>query len=237
MTGGRAEGAVRTMAETRGVLLPAYVVADESASMSPYYQDLSAGLASLCNGLRAEPMIAAKVRLAILGFSDDVQLRQGLSDMRMVEVLPQLAIRGATNYGAAFADLLQRIPYDVQMLKNDGYKVHRPVVFFLSDGQPTDGQHWHGPHQMLVDRNQMPVAPNIIACGIGQARPDTMLQVATRQEFAFVAVPSADIGRAIAEFFHALTASLVASGRAMADGNPQLVVNRPDQFRMAVDVV
>jgi uncharacterized protein YegL len=225
------------MAETRGVLLPAYVVADESASMGPYYQDVSEGLASLCNGLRAEPMIAAKVRLAILGFSDDVQLRQGLSDMRMVERLPQLAVRGATNYGAAFADLLQRIPYDVQMLKNDGYKVHRPVAFFLSDGQPTDGRHWHGPHRMLIDRNALPFAPNIIACGIGSARADTMLQVATRQEFAFVALPSADIGKAIAEFFHALTASLVASGRAMADGNPQLVVNRPDQFRLAIDEV
>lgn len=154
------------MAETRGVLLPAYVVADESASMGPYHQDLSGGLASLCNGLRAEPMIAAKVRLAILGFSDDVRVRQGMSDMRTVERLPQLEVRGATNYGAAFADLLQRIPYDVQMMKNDGYKVHRPVVFFLSDGQPTDGQHWQGPHGTLVDRNALPVAPNVIACGI-----------------------------------------------------------------------
>ncbi|WP_214318172.1 vWA domain-containing protein [Nonomuraea sediminis] len=225
------------MAETRGVLLPAYVVADESASMGPYHQDLSGGLASLCNGLRAEPMIAAKVRLAILGFSDDVRVRQGMSDMRTVDRLPQLEVRGATNYGAAFGDLLQRIPYDVQMMKNDGYKVHRPVVFFLSDGQPTDGQHWRGPHGTLVDRNALPVAPNIIACGVGSARADTMLEVATRQEFAFVALPSADIGTAIAEFFHALTASLVASGRAMADGNPTLVVNRPDQFRLAVDVV
>ncbi|MFG1942648.1 hypothetical protein [Nonomuraea sp. NPDC048826] len=225
------------MAETRGVLLPAYVVADESASMGPYYQDLSRGLASLCDGLRAEPMIAAKVRLAIIGFSDDVQPRQGLSDMRRVDRLPQLAVRGATNYGAAFADLLGRIPHDVAMLKNDGYKVHRPVTFFLSDGQPTDGNRWHDPHRRLVDRETSPFAPNIIACGIGAARADTMLQVATRREFAFIALPSADIGRAIAEFFHALTASLVASGRAMADGSPQLVVNRPDQFRLAIDEV
>ncbi|MEU6798542.1 hypothetical protein ABZ907_43175 [Nonomuraea wenchangensis] len=225
------------MAETRGVLLPAYVVADESASMGPHHQALSAGLASLCNGLRAEPMIAAKVRLAILGFSDDVQLRQGLSDMRMVERLPVLAVRGATNYGAVFADLGRRIPHDIQWLKNEGYKVHRPVAFFLSDGQPTDGRHWHEPHRRLVDRETTPFAPNIIACGVGSARADTMLQVATRREFAFVALPSADIGTAIAEFFHALTASLVASGRALAGGEPQLVVTRPEQFRLAIDEV
>jgi uncharacterized protein YegL len=225
------------MAEAKGVLLPAYVVTDESGSMGAYQRELAEGLASLCEGLRAEPMIAAKVRLAVLGFSDDVRLRLALSDMRSVEALPQLVIRGVTNYGAAFADLLQRIPHDVQMLKGSEYKVHRPVVFFLSDGQPTDGERWCAPHQALTDRSATPVAPNIIACGIGSARADTMLQVATRPEFAFVAVPSADIGRAISEFFHALTTSLVASGQAMAAGNPQLIVNRPDEFRLAIDEV
>ncbi|MFI9594713.1 hypothetical protein [Nonomuraea sp. NPDC052265] len=69
------------------------------------------------------------------------------------------------------------------------------------------------------------------------ARAETTVQVATRREFAFVALPSADIGTAIAEFFHALTAGLVASGRAMAQGDPQLVVNRPEQFRLAIDEV
>lgn len=49
------------MAETKGVLLPAYVVADESASMGPYQQELSGGVTSLCEGLRAEPVIAAKL--------------------------------------------------------------------------------------------------------------------------------------------------------------------------------
>jgi uncharacterized protein YegL len=225
------------MPETRGVLLPAYVVADESASMGPYEGELRDGLASLCEGLRAEPMIAAKVRLAILGFSDNVQPRLELSDMRTVESLPRLTIRGTTNYGAAFGDLLRRIPSDVRTLKGDDYKVHRPVVFFLSDGQPTDGNAWQTPHQQLTSREVTPVAPNIIACGIGTARADTMLAVATRQEFAFVALPSTDLGRAISEFFHALTTSLIASGQAMANGTPELVMNRPEGFRMVIDAV
>lgn len=225
------------MPETRGVLLPAYVVADESASMRPHRGELAAGLSSLCEGLRAEPMIAAKIRLAVLGFSDDVRTRQELSDMRSVEALPELEIRGSTNYGAAFRDLQGRIPRDLGKLKRDQYGVHRPVVFFLSDGQPTDGRTWHEPHRALTDRQATAAAPNIIACGIGTARADTMVEVATRQEFAFVSVPGTDIGRAISEFFQALTASLVASGRAMADGHPELVVNQPRSFRMAIDEV
>lgn len=225
------------MAETRGVLLPAYVVADESASMAPYQQELSAGLSSLCGGLRAEPMIAAKIRLAVLGFSDDVQLRQDLSDMRSVEVLPRLVIRGSTMYGSVFRDLQGRISRDLAKLKHERYGVHRPVVFFLSDGQPSDGGSWQAAHRALTDRETMPAAPNIIACGIGAARADTMVEVATRREFGFVAEPGTDIGKAISEFFQALTSSLVASGRAMAGGHPELVVNRPDQFRLAIDEV
>ncbi|MFM9371747.1 vWA domain-containing protein [Streptomyces sp. Da 82-17] len=225
------------MAETRGVLLPAYVLADESGSMAPYQQDLSHGLISLCEGLRAEPMVAAKLRLAVLGFSDDVEVRLAVADMRSETSLPQVRIRGLTNYGAVFEDLLSRIPADVQWLRGEGYKVHRPVVFFLSDGVPTDGDAWRQPHARLTDRTQTPTAPNIIACGIGDAQAATMVEVATRREFAFVAKPGTDIGRAVAEFFHALTASLVASGQALGGSNPQLVVNRPDQFSMAIDEV
>jgi uncharacterized protein YegL len=225
------------MSETKGVLLPAYVLADESGSMSPYLSELSDGLTSLCEGLRAEPMVAAKLRLAVLGFSDDVQVRLAVADMRSEGSLPQMQIRGLTSYKAVFEDLLQRIPSDVQWLRSEGYKVHRPVVFLLSDGQPTDGRSWRNPHAALTDKAQTPTAPNIIACGIGDARADTMLEVATRPEFAFVAKAGTDLGQAIAEFFHSLTASLVASGHALNSATPQLVVNRPDQFTMAIDEV
>lgn len=223
------------MTENRDQLLPAYVMADESGSMRPHQGELAAGLASLCEGLRAEPMIAAKIRLAILGFSGDVQVRQELSDMRTVTDLPQLQSRGLTSYKSAFLDLKARIPQDIGRLKSEEYGVHRPVVFFLSDGAPTD--RWSDAHSSLTDRNVTPGAPNIIACGIGDAQAKTMVEVATRKEFAFVSVPGADIGQAISEFFQALTQSLVASGRAMANGSPELVVQRPDQFRLAIEEV
>ena len=229
------------MPETRGVLLPAYVMADESGSMSSCYAELSDGLTSLFESLRAEPMIAAKLRLSVLGFSGDVQERLPLSDVRDGAQPPGLVIRGATSYAAAFRDLLSRIPADINRLKQDGYKVHRPVVFFLSDGQPTDrkANEWQDPHGRLVDRSVTPAGPNIVAFGVGRAEPGTILSVATRQEFAGVAGPGADIGRAISEFFQMLTASLVASGQALASNNPEIVVQRPDpdHFRLAIDVV
>jgi uncharacterized protein YegL len=224
------------MTENRGHLLPVYVLADESMSMSEYAGELNAGLVSLYEALRSEPMVAAKVRLSVLGFSDDVAVRMSLADVRDESRLPQLVIRGRTNYQAAFEDLLNRIPQDIRILKADGYMIHRPAVFFLSDGQPNTGR-WQKSHGRLVDKATTTGAPNIIACGVGSVEAATILQVATQEEFAFISVPGADIGNAISRFFIALTTSVVQSGRSLTSAHPELVVDKPEGFRMAIDVV
>jgi len=224
------------MADNRGHLLPVYVLADESYSMAPYAEELNSGMVSLHEALRSEPMVAAKVRLSVLGFSNDVSVRMALADLRSEEALPLLRIGGVTNYQAAFKDLLTRIPQDIATLKRDGYMVHRPAVFFLSDGQPNNSK-WRKPHGRLTDKSVTPAAPNIIACGVGEVEAGTILQVATRQDFAFVSVAGADIGTSIAKFFIALTSSVVQSGRSLTSPHPELVVEKPEGFTMAIDVV
>lgn len=224
------------MAGTRGTLLPVYVLADESHSMRNHVDELNRGLAELHEALLGEPMAAAKVRFSILGFADDVRPRMRLADLRRENKLPTLTTRGRTNYAKAFAELRRRLPIDVRDLKADGYAVHRPAVFVLTDGQPSDDG-WREEHARLVDRDVTPEAPNIIACGIGAARPATILRVATRPEYAFVALAGVDIGVAIAQFCTALTRSIISSVPARSSGPPRLVVQQPAGFSMAIDVV
>lgn len=214
-----------------------YVVADESLSMQPVVDELNAGLAALHRTLLREPMAAAKVRFTILGFSDDVQVRLSLADLRTESALPTLSTRAGTNYGVAFQALADRLPSDVDELKASGYAVYRPAVFFLTDGQPNDEADWRTHHATLINREVTKAAPNIIACGIGEAQARTIVDIATRDEFAFVATPGTELGLAIAEFSVALTKSIVASARAAAAGRTELVVERPDNFVMAIDVV
>jgi uncharacterized protein YegL len=225
------------MAEIRGHLLPVYVLVDESGSMKECVDELNAGLGSLHQALLREPMAAAKVRFSVLGFSDTAVTRLHLADLRRVDRLPAVAIRSKTYYGAAFAALLTMIPQDVDALKRDQYAVHRPAVFFLSDGQPTDTHRWQDAHRRLVDRASNPTAPNVIACGIGEAQPEVIRAVATDDKFAFVAISGATLGREIAKFFLALTQSMVVSGRSLGSGREELFVNPPQGFRMAIDVI
>jgi uncharacterized protein YegL len=223
------------MAEPRGYLLPVYVAVDESTSMRDYLGELSSGLANLHGALQAEPMTAAKVRFSVLGFSDTVVPRVHLVDLRRIQAMPRLESRGTTHYGAAFDHLIQAIPHDVAVLQQEGYRVHRPTVFFLSDGQPHDD--WRGSHRALTDRDRMRGAPNIIACGIGEVEPRIILEVATRSEYAFVSMDGVDLGTAVATFCAALTRSIVVSGRSMTSGSAELYVAKPEGFRMAIDVI
>lgn len=226
------------MSEKRGNVLPVYVVADESQSMEPVVDELNSGLSSLHDALLQEPMSAAKVRFTIIGFSEDTKIHLSLSDLRTEGALPKLSTHSVTNYGAAFRTLRQQIPEDIRRLRGEGYACHRPAVFFLTDGQPTDATaDWKDEHRRLTDRELTPAAPNIIACGIGEARAGTIRDVATSTEFAFVSTPGVEIGLAIADFCTALTRSIVASGRAVGGDKAELVVERPASFRMAADLV
>ncbi|MFJ7196319.1 MULTISPECIES: hypothetical protein [unclassified Streptomyces] len=221
----------------RGHLLPIYVLADESGSMYEHIDDLNDGLRSLHQALLGEPMAAAKVRFSVLGFSDDVIERLHQVDLRSANEFPKLHTRGSTSYAAAFEDLAGRIPVDVKDLKSQGYQVHRPAVFFLSDGVPNGGEDWQETLRRLTDRSVTPAAPNIIACGIGDADAETINKVATRAEFGFVADKGIDVGAAISKFCAALTKSVIASGRSLDSSTPHLQVDKPEGFTVAIDVI
>ncbi len=221
--------------DVRGQLWPVYVVADVSGSMSPHIDDLNAGLGSIHRALLAQPMTAAKIRFTVIGFNNDAVVHTHLVDLRNEGGLTSLASDGGTNYGVVFDKLQQLIPEDVAMLKSQRYAVFRPVVFFLSDGESFD--EWQAAHQRLTDRATTRAAPNIIACGIGEARAAVIRQVATRPQFAFVAIPGANIGKAIAEFCTALTKSIVASTRTLGEGVDNLIIEPPAGFTVALDEV
>jgi uncharacterized protein YegL len=232
------------MTDVRGIVWPAYFVADESASMSPVVGELNAGLTSVHSALLVSPMTAAKVRFSVIGFSDTAVNRLALQDLRELAAMPQLSTRSTTNYGAAFQYLYEQLPADVEKLKADGYQVHRPAVFFLTDGQPTDidgnltdDSSWSDIHRRLTDKLSFRYAPNVMAFGIGGARAQTILKVATSASFAFITIAGTDVGQAIVEFVKALTNSMVKSAQSLATGQGDLVIEVPTSFRLAVDLV
>jgi uncharacterized protein YegL len=224
------------MNERKAAVLPVYFVADESKSMESVVGQLNEGLRSLLDTMHTEPFAAAKVRLAILGFSDEAKCHLELSDLRELKNLPELGAYNSTSYESAFRELHRRIPKDVAVLKKDNL-VNRPAVFFLSDGQPNPNESWRSALAELK-KPEFRERPNILAFGIGsEADPRIIQEVASRQEYAYVSAEGMDVGTAVAKFMVALTNSIVNSGFALAGGKPELQMAKPEGFKLAVDLL
>ncbi|MFD7413425.1 VWA domain-containing protein [Kitasatospora purpeofusca] len=187
-------------------ILPFYAVCDESSSMTLYIDTLNKALFELHQEISTNPTVADKTRFGLIGFSTDAHELQPLVDLSDLEELPALEASGLTSFGRVFDLLGRAIERDVRELKAEGHDVYRPVVFFLSDGEPTDTD-WEQPYQDLL---AAAFRPHIIAFGIGQADRTVIAQVATFKAF-MQEDGDADVAPALREFAASLTRSIVRS--------------------------
>ncbi|MFJ3207533.1 vWA domain-containing protein [Streptomyces flaveolus] len=205
-------------------LLPFYMVCDESGSMTGTGVDaINSALPDLHHEISTNPSVADKTRFALIGFSTQASVLQPLADLSELTQLPSLSAGGVTSFGAAFRLLKDTIEKDVAALKADGHDVYRPVVFFLSDGIPTD----EGWRTALDDLNAFRYAPKIIAFGISDADAATITEVANFKAF-LQQNDSISPAVALREFASSLTRSIVSSATSMA-------AQGGDGFQLQVD--
>lgn len=220
--------------EPKGSILLVYFVADESGSMARNIGELNEGLVTLQDELQRQPFAASRVRFSVIGFSDTAFTHLEAADLRSTSWLPTLSAQGLTSYAAAFDQLGYRISVDVSHLKQQGFSVLRPAVFFLTDGLPSPNDNWHAAQAKLLDQ---PTRPNIIAFGIGDADAQIVCELATDKKYALIAARGVDTGAALSEFLTSLTQSVISSGQAVASGNAELQFDKPEGFTLAVDFV
>jgi uncharacterized protein YegL len=196
--------------------------------------ELNDGLITLQDELQRQPFSAARVRFSVIGFSDTAFTHLEAADLRETSWMPSLRAQGLTSYAAAFDQLGYRISVDVPHLKQEGFSVLRPAVFFLTDGLPNGSEDWRAARARLL---ATPARPNIIAFGIGDADATVVCELATDERYAFQSAHGADTGAALSEFLTSLTRSVISSGQAVASGRGELQFDRPEGFTLAVDVI
>ena len=204
-------------------ILPFYLVCDESGSMSGAPIDaINTALPELHHEIAYNPVVADKTQFAIISFSDTADVALPLSDLSQVRHLPVLSTKGMTSYAAAFRCVKDQIQQDVDRLKAEGHEVYRPVVFFLTDGQPSGDYRTEWEE---LTSSSFPLHPNIVAFGIGESDANTISAVATFR--AFISDGSLSPADALREFAVALTKSIVRSGsKPAADGG--MTIQTPD---------
>lgn len=187
-------------------LLPVYFVIDVSDSMGPYLPTLKRELVRLLRSTQVDPIIEAFTRIAIIAFADEAEIVMPLS--RTSEALPRdFASRGGTRYGPAIELLHTSIRSDLDSLRLSGFRIYRPLAFFITDGEPTDLD-WVSALDRLTREAYV---PTIIALGIGDVSPSTVLTLAGASGRAFLVSRAVSLNMALDVVFEGVAQTLVSS--------------------------
>jgi uncharacterized protein YegL len=208
---------VSTPNQNKVKCLPTYILIDTSSSMKPSQDTLNETVESLYDELIMSPRISDFAHVSIITFSTDAQVVLGMTDIQQLTALPQLECSGVTNFNRAFQVVRGCIDSDVDQLTASGRQVLRPVVFVLTDGQPTDQngrltQAWRQEFGLLVDKSWRR-HPNIVPFGFGGATADVLKDLATIDGAAFLAKDSSN-AESLRKIFATLLSTLVASAQS-----------------------
>jgi uncharacterized protein YegL len=205
----------------RPTLLPIYLVCDLSSSMGEggRVTALNDALVVLRDTIWANPVVSDYARIGVIGFSGNASVLLPLCDLAMADELPVLTPHGLTSYAAAFRLLRRTLREDGEHLAGDGFRVWRPLVFFVSDGEPTDrADEWRAELAALLD-GANPTRPEIVGFAVGEARSATLARIATAR--CFVARTGVAVREAIEEIGDMMIRSVVSSSLC---GNPAVPV-------------
>jgi uncharacterized protein YegL len=202
--------------QTRVNCLPTYIMIDTSYSMKDDEDTLNETIEYLYDELITSPRICEFAHVSLIAFNTDAHVVLEMTDIESIDHLPRLECNGVTNFTRAFQVLRERIDLDVSRLNTAGREVLRPVAFVLTDGQPTDHEghlsdDWKAEYARLTDPSWRR-HPNVVPFGFGKATASVLQQMATIDDFAFLARNSAG-SDALKRIFATLLHTLVASAQ------------------------
>ena len=218
------------------VVMPFYFLCDVSGSMWVDIPALNAGIAQLRSEIMRDPVVDDLTMLSVITFADTAKTVVPLSFPTEMTP-PQLTSGGLTNYGPAFTEFHRAFEADRVRLKGEGKRIFRPCVFFLTDGEPTDGDYQQVFTSRLgfdpVTKQGNPRYPYVTAFGLREASAQTMATI-TYPTFGdkrgryFLARDGASMTDLLTGIAGAIATSVVGSALSVAGGTPRFTPPGPD---------
>lgn len=155
--------------------LPIYLLLDTSGSMAGApIQAVNQGVSLLYNELMNDPSAIETVYIAVITFESKAQMATPLTELTKFNP-PTLATGGTTSLGAALRLLNESLSRDVVANRPGVKGDYKPLIFLLTDGQPTDN--WEQEADALKNRTKQKVATIIaLGCG-GGVNPSTLKRI------------------------------------------------------------
>ena len=190
-------------------VLPFYIVCDEGSSMTDdAIAAVNVGIGEVFRAILGDPVLDNKARVGIITFNDQASVLLPLTELSQITQSPG-CIRSVnpSSYKNVFHLLKAQIETDVLSLEVEGFRVHRPFVFFITFGKPVV-EDWRYSLKQLTD-TKFRFRPNIVSFGVVGADPSVVKEVSTplesgsgkKQSFAFLAQDGVNPGSALREIY------------------------------------
>jgi uncharacterized protein YegL len=155
--------------------LPVYLVLDCSESMAgPAIEAVEKGVRTLVDSLKGNPLALETAYLSVITFSRKAEQVVPLTELMHFQP-PRLSVRAGSALGAAIRLLVNCLRKEVVKTTATTKGDYKPLVFLLTDGQPTDD--WDAAARILKTANNPKIA-NLYAIGCGpDVDPDVLRQV------------------------------------------------------------
>lgn len=179
---------------------PFFIVIDTSESMSWPDDDgtvpldsATQGLNDLLDGISDDVEASQNSWFEIITFAGEASRHR---DLVKAEALPSVSpfkVGTWTNYKAAWEMVGARVVEGYNKLLKEGYEVARPVVFFITDGNPggkaieQTERDWR-PYINSMNDALGDKAPRIIALGVGRVNRDILLSLHSKRPHGAAAV-------------------------------------------------
>jgi len=132
---------VRVNDNNREPRQPVVLLVDTSSSMANDLHEVAAGLDGLRSALVRDPVARNRVELVVVSFGGQVTTHGDFGEAALFEP-PSLSASGDTPMAAALTQALDLLEAKKQAYRRSGLDYYRPLLFLLTDGEPTDMARW-----------------------------------------------------------------------------------------------
>ena len=196
--------------------LPVYLLLDTSGSMfGEPIEAVKNGVQTLLSTLRGDPYALETAYLSIITFNSKAEQIVPLTELSAFQQ-PNINASGCTALGEARSLLSQKVDTEVTKTTAEVKGDWRPLVFIMTDGQPTDNL------ERGLDDFRKRKFGMVVACAAGQGADVSTLQKITEN---VVQLDTAD-SATIKAFFKWVSASISTSSKSVEDsGSDSMTMN------------
>ena len=185
--------------------LPVYLLLDTSGSMmGEPIEAVKNGLQMMVSALRSDPYALETAYLSVITFDSSARQAIPLTELAQFQT-PDLQASGQTSLGEAFKLLSLRRTAEVTKTTSDIKGDWKPLVFIMTDGQPTDD--WRTGLTEFKKQKWGVVIP----CAVGNNADESVLKEISE---SVVRLDTAD-SASIKAFFKWVSASVSANSKSI----------------------